>query len=117
MLVCVPCEEPGGEDGRLAASFETADVFDYWEVDREDGLRHVAQNRTCHGSFCVEPVEAVHRRRTEVVIVASMSSPTLARFASLGIEVMRSEDQYARDALHRLVEGRLEHLDNRRKGV
>jgi predicted Fe-Mo cluster-binding NifX family protein len=107
-MVCIPCEELGGVEGRLAKSFEAADVFDYWELGDDGSARHTARNTARHGSSCVEAIE---RRRTDAVLVVSIASHTLARFSSLGVKVFRAEGPSVQEALRSLAAGTLKRMD------
>jgi predicted Fe-Mo cluster-binding NifX family protein len=114
-MVCIPCEDPGGASGKLASSFETADVFDYWEIGDDGTACHAAQNRTCHGSFCVEPVEAIHRRRADALVVTSIAPATLAAFSALGVKVFRAESPTVQNALRSLAAGTLKQMGVRKE--
>jgi len=107
MRVCVPCSEPGGPDSPIVEGFEGAEITDYYELLPEGRWEHIASTRSCGGGMCVDPVDAMIGRKTEIVAVLSISLSTLTRLATADIKVFKVENPVVRQTLDDLAEGRL----------
>lgn len=109
MRVCIPCNLPGGPENTVTASFEEADVLDYYELHEDGNFEHEAETKNCFAG-CVDPVDAIVKRRTEAVVVVGIHPSSLMRFWNAGVRVYRASDPSVPVLLNRLASGQLEQL-------
>jgi predicted Fe-Mo cluster-binding NifX family protein len=109
MRVCVPSLDPGGPDGVAAASFEEADVFDFYDVQPDGNFERVAQTRPC---TCWGPdqAEALSRRGIDALIIAGISPSALLKFTAAGVRVLRVDNPSVAALLDSYASGRLDEM-------
>lgn len=110
MRICIPCVLPGGPEGALAPSFEAMEVLDYYEPDEAGCYEHTLQTFTCGGASCAEPVEAIIRRGTDVLLVAGIRPYTAARLKAAGVRVLHARSRSVADGLRDISSGLLEEI-------
>ena len=106
MRVCIPSIDPGGPDGVAAASFEDAEVFDFYDGRPDGNFERVAQTRPC---MCWGPdqAEAISRRSVDAILVACISPNSLLKFATSGVKVFRVDNPSVATLLDSFAAGRL----------
>ena len=113
MKICIPSQSPGGPDAIVSTSFEEAELLDYYEIHEDGNFDHTAQMRLCD-SGCSDPVEAIARRGTEAIVVASISPGKYGRFGRAGVMMLRANNPSARGLIDSLVTDGLEEMGSNR---
>jgi len=107
--ICIPCQDPGGPDGVVAAPLEESEVLDYYEVHPDGSYECLAQTRQCAGS-CSDAVERISRRGAKVIIVKSVSPSSLLKFRNLGVRVLKANSSSVAELMRDFAKNRLEEI-------
>jgi predicted Fe-Mo cluster-binding NifX family protein len=100
---------PGGPSAEISDAFEDSELLDYYEVNPDGSLDHLAQMRSCQGG-CSDPVEAVTRRNVDAIIVNRISPHSLMRFYNAGVKVYAADSSSVSSLIDSFIAGELKEI-------